>query len=344
LISPAFANVVQSTVGSWISNQPSYAEACKVLDEPERLSQEVSADLKAAFEDSTQQDFHAFSAEAWASPYVLLPQAFVAEQLPATPLDFLPIPSCAGTLMARLSAIAALGALGMETVSYGSENNGDLFVNLVALPGDTRMANKSRGAMRGHTDAVSFPFRGQTDATNPDIAPSPDFVSLCGLRNPDTIPTTVMPLAEALAELTPEQVAELKKQQFGIRSQKTFIPGMKVLLGYEHSVEDGELLLDVDGKTWIRYSHSSVDVDVENAAATAANNALVAACAQHCKTVSIQPGDVLLVNNRLALHGRSEVGGQHGGESRWLLRTYGLDTRGLTKGQRYAHPPYMLVP
>nr|WP_240161135.1 TauD/TfdA family dioxygenase [Burkholderia sp. Ax-1719] len=120
---------------------------------------------------------------------------------------------------------------------------------------------------------------------------------------------------------------------------------MKLILGEEHGVDDAEILLDVGNETWVRYSHSSISVDTdEQPAAAAANDAFAAACHQHCKSVVVEPGDILLVNNRLALHGRSDVGGEPGGESRWILRSYGLDTTGLTKGQRYTKPPYMLFP
>lgn len=301
--------------------------------------------MRESYQESTGRDFDALSASLWAAPFVMLPKVFAQGQLPQTPQGFVPVPDAEGTLIARVSAIVALGALGMETVSYGSENDGELFVNLVVLPGDGRSADKSKGGMRGHTDAVTFPFRGQVDVNNPDIAPSPDFVCLSGLRNPDSVRTTVMPMSEVLADLSGDQIEELKKQQFGIRSQTTFIPGMKLILGEEHGIDEAEILLDVGDETWVRYSHSSIRVDEdEQPAAANANAAFAAACLQHCASAVVEPGDILLVNNRLALHGRSDVGGEPGGESRWILRTYGLDTTGLTKGQRYSKPPYMLFP
>lgn len=238
------------------------------------------------------------------------------------------MPDAQATLLARLSAVVALGGLGMETVSYGSENDGELFVNLVVLSGDGRLPEKSRSAMRGRTDAVTFPFRGTSDQVNPEIAPSPDVVCLVGLRNPDAVGTTVMPMVEALPNLTAQQIHELKQPQFDIRAQKTFIPGMQLVLGEEQGVEGGEILREVDDQTWVRYSHSSVLTEGLPPAAAAANAAFAAACHQCATAVTIEPSDILLVSNRLALHGRNEVGGEPGGESRWLLRTYGLDTTG----------------
>ncbi|WP_162266976.1 TauD/TfdA family dioxygenase [Bordetella hinzii] len=70
------------------------------------------------------------------------------------------------------------------------------------------------------------------------------------------------------------------------------------------------------------------------------------ACNASAKLVVVQPGDVLIVSNRLALHGRGEVGDGVGGQSRWLLRAYGLDTSNLQQYKRYSPGPlsHMLFP
>ncbi len=274
--------------------------------------------------------------------YVRLSGAFEIAQLDTTPEAFFPIPTSNGTVAARAAVLAFTGLLELETISYGSENSGELFVNLVTLPGEGIFAAKSRKNMHGHTDAVSFPPRGYRSSSFPDIAPSPDVVCLAALRNPDEVPTTVMPLAALIAALTPNQVAELKKPQFSVRSQKTFINGTKRILGEELVEIDVEVLLDTAKGSWIRYSHSSVDAFAEEGEAAAA--ALGAACVGAAVPVALQPGDLLFVSNRTALHGRAEVGGEPGGTSRWLLRGYGLETAALTELQRYAESPHMLFP
>ncbi|MCY1383429.1 hypothetical protein D9M69_715540 [compost metagenome] len=67
-------------------------------------------------------------------------------------------------------------------------------------------------------------------------------------------------------------------------------------------------------------------------------------CREMMRSVVVKPGDILLVNNRIGLHGRSEVGGEAGGESRWLLRTYGLETGDLDAEQRCSGSNYKLYP
>ncbi|WP_377157877.1 hypothetical protein ACFJIX_03855 [Roseateles sp. UC29_93] len=70
------------------------------------------------------------------------------------------------------------------------------------------------------------------------------------------------------------------------------------------------------------------------------------ACNSVSQEVVVKPGDVLVVSNRMGLHGRGEPGGDFGGQTRWLLRTYGLDTAGLDDKKRHmeGRPPHVLYP
>lgn len=271
-------------------------------------------------------------------------KVFESADLPVTPEAFHPIPGCGGTIRSRATAITIICLLELEPISYGSENEGELFVNLVTLPGEGAVAEKSRKNMHGHTDAVSFPTRGLISEQFPKVAPSPDAVCLAALRNPDAVPTTVMRLATLLDALSPAQILELKQAQFLVRSQKTFVSGTKRILGEELVASDVEILLDTAEGTWIRYSHSSVGSIDDTSEAALAVQALEAACVQAKLEVALAPGDILVVSNRTALHGRATVGGDPGGESRWLLRTYGLDTGQVGEDQRYANSPHMLFP
>lgn len=246
----------------------------------------------------------------------------------------------------RTAALAVHGLLQLETVSYGSENDGHLFVNLVGMPGPGAFAEKSKSSMRGHTDAVSFPFNGDDDPRDGRIAPSPDLVTLIGLRNPNGVPTRLMQLRDVMALLSPADVEELKKSQYALRAQRTFRRGTKRTLGTEHFVIDAPVLKDSGSGISVRYSHSNVTPMVSGGPAEQASNNLEACCNQTAKPVVVQPGDILVINNRSALHGRGEVGDDVGGQSRWLLRTYALDTSSLQahKRRQGSAAPHVLFP
>ncbi len=119
---------------------------------------------------------------------------------------------------------------------------------------------------------------------------------------------------------------------------------MSKLLGSAHIVEEGEILLETHEGVWIRYSHSNVIPIGEEGPATDATTALESICSESYVNIVINPGDILLVNNRTSLHGRGEVGKDTGGQTRWLLRTYGLNLNGLNEYQRHSGSEHMLFP
>jgi L-asparagine oxygenase len=279
------------------------------------------------------------------SPYLLLPNVFECAGLPATPQDWVPIPDVAATRAALAAVVLVAGACSMETVSYGSENAGALFVNLVTLPGPGAISEKSQGSMKGHTDAATFPFRGTTDPDFPRIAPSPDVVFLAALRNVDAVPTAVMPLPNILNRLSPEDAQILKGPNIILSAQRTFVKGTQKALGQPHVLDGAPVLHDGPEGTWVRYTHSqSLPFDENDAAAVAAKKNFEAACLAVTEYVVLKPGDLLLVNNRKALHGRSKVGPAVGGESRWLIRSYGLDCTEVAEDQRHAGSSHILYP
>jgi L-asparagine oxygenase len=338
------AVAVKAALDQW-QHLTSSEERVAALASPATLS----ATMGLAVQAELQRQGYALAdvlANVLKAPCCHLRGVFDASVLVETPLNFSPLPDTPSTVMGRAAALAIHGLLRLETVSYGSENDGNLFVNLVAMPGEGAVSEKSKARMRGHTDAVSFPFNGEDDPEEPRIAPSPDFVTLIGLRNPEAIPTRVMSLDDLLNRLPADDVDELKKAQFLIRAQRTFRRGTKKLLGEEHAVIDAPVLKDTARGTYVRYSHSNVIPTEEDGAAARASARLEAACNESAVPVVINPGDVVLVNNRLALHGRAEVGDEVGGQSRWLLRTYALDTSDMPSYKRHlsGRPPHVLYP
>lgn len=344
MTAPELAAAVRATVHAWqqatTSKQRKNALAC-----PGELSTALGDAVSQAMVEAGV-DAAAVRQAVLAAPFVLLADAFDPADLPETPQWFTPMPDSGGTQLGRAAALATHGFLGMETVSYASENSGELFVSLTAIPGDGKFARKSQGGLRGHTDAVSFPFNGDTDAFNARIAPSPDLVTLVGLRNPKAVPTTVMVLDEALVKLSAEDVLELKKAQFSIESQTTFIEGLRDILGDVHTAVYETILKDAAIGTIVRFSHTNVSPTEPDRRAEKVIENFAKACGEVTKPVAIAPGDVLLVSNRLCLHGRAEVGADFGGQSRWLMRTYALDTSDLDDSRRHLGdlPSHVLFP
>lgn len=344
LIEATFSQAVRVAVTNWRANV-TFEQMLEYLACPRELGRELLPAIERELNsrDSSCAEVQAF---AWAQPYLKLEAVFQPSDLTDTPTGFCPVPEVEGTALARVTAIASLAAINSATVSYGSENGGDLFVNLVVFPpGRGKFSDKSADKMSGHTDGVTFPLRGYRDPTNGRIAPSPDFVCLSALRNPKQVPTTVMPLDHLMRRLSQEHIDELQKPQYIIGSQLTFRDGMIDILGDELEVDDAQLLFQMNGSWWIRFSHRTTQIaEIGQQSAQEAMDALKHACAHCVITVPLQPGDIALVNNRIALHGRSEPGSEYGGETRWLLRTYGLDVSDIDPDQWHKDSTFMLYP
>jgi len=343
LINAHFSAAIRTVVTAWRGSL-SFSDALLQLSDPAVLGKALVGEVVHSL---AQQGVvqSALIAHAWEAPCIHLVGVFDPGTDVDTPVDFLPVPDTEATIVARASVIVANAVLGSSTISYGSENGGALFVNLVVKPGEGYEAEKSKASMKGHTDAVWLPMRGEEHPYDVRISPSPDFVCLAGLRNPMHVPTTIMPLGKVLSHLTEEQRYELAKPQYIIGPQFTFKKRLKELFGFDLLVEDSQLLFWIGDSPWIRYSHSSTQTDSEQSLdAKAAMDAFEAKCKQCMEAYLVVPGDIILVNNRICLHGRAEVGEKHGAQSRWLLRAYGLDTTSLKSSQWHQNSSYMLYP
>ena len=192
---------------------------------------------------------------------------------------------------------------------------------------------------------TTFPFRGTVDPDEPRIAPSPDVVYLAAMRNPDAIPTKVIPLERALQVLPQEHVTVLKEPRLTLQAQRSFERGTKAILGHVHQLDGTHVLYESAEGTWVRYTHAQSTVyENTDTEASIAKASFEDACAHCAQDVVLEPGDLLIVNNRKSLHGRAPVGVATGGNTRWLIRGYGLDTAGLNAQRRYPAPPHMLFP
>ena len=207
--------------------------------------------------------------------------------------------------------------LGIQTVSYLSENSGQLFVHLVPKLGGDENSKKSRKSMRGHTDGVIFPLNGQADL-DPELPPGPDIVVLIGLENPDKVPTKIVPMSHIIRQMKPESVRQLMEKKYEIKPQLSFdLDGLKRT--YQPILVKSE-----DAGYLIRYSHSKITpMSNSDIGADLAIKDLQAAIAASIQNVIIEQGDIFFINNRTAIHGRGKVDLNIVSARRWLLRTYG---------------------
>lgn len=265
-------------------------------------------------------------------PFIHFKNAFSVVGLPYTPRAFAPLAN-RKWWPAAYSALGLMHLNDMKAYSYECENQGQVFVNLVAMPSekveepkivkkpdeggkDSKTKPKSISAMRGHTDAAAHPLPTEDTSIN-KLSPSPNYVALMCLRNKKTA-TRVCALSDVYGDLSEEAIDELKLPQFIVTPQESF--------ELSHPPLVNASILN-DAPMSIRFSHRNVTVDPASDNfndAQAALNELIEAIKSNMTDLVLEPGDIVFVNNQTAIHGRSQPEAQLGGKSRWLLRTYAI--------------------
>ncbi|CEE91710.1 hypothetical protein XNA1_550035 [Xenorhabdus nematophila str. Anatoliense] len=219
----------------------------------------------------------------------------------------------------RTPAAALLGVLrltGHSARSFSDEMNGRLCHMVMPAKNDEKSYLRSTKKLGFHTEVVNGYFIEEDPYYGQPV--SPEIFGLIGLRNPDRVATTLLRLEYILEELDQDTIEELMKPNFFAQSQSSF--------DREISIENVPALkINKDGIIYIRYSHSKLIAKEEKSrlALLALSNAINNS--SKVEFISLNPGDILIINNRICLHGRSSLTdtAQFNGFDRWLLRLYG---------------------
>jgi len=247
------------------------------------------------------------------------------QSLPFTPTDD-STPDSAGW---RIPASALLGLLrltGHSARSFLDEMNGRLCHMVMPASNNEKSFVRSTKKLEFHTEVVNGYF--VEESPEPGKPVSPEVFGLLGLRNPDGIATTLIPLDRVLNKLTPDIIEALMKPHFSAISQSSF--------DREIIIKDVPVLKKLNaGCMGLRYSRSKVMAN--NAKASEALHMLTneIAHSEHIQQIVLNPGDALILNNRTCVHGRGSIAGtqKFDGMDRWLLRIYGykFDTLPMLK-------------
>ncbi|WP_433393080.1 TauD/TfdA family dioxygenase [Micromonospora sp. KLBMP9576] len=195
-----------------------------------------------------------------------------------------------------------------ELIAYRAEKFGALVQDVVPVPGQERFqGNAGSAALRMHVENAFHEHR-------------PHYVSLLGLR-PDHDHEAGLLIASVreAAELLPEDTrAVLAERRFVTTAPASFgasgTPTPHAVL--EGDGEDPDVRVDFT-------STSALDPR-----AAAAIDEFGQAVRSVCRTVELLPGDLVVVDNRITLHGRTSFRPRYDGRDRWLQRAFAyLDGR-----------------
>ncbi|MFI8828804.1 TauD/TfdA family dioxygenase [Streptomyces sp. NPDC053431] len=237
---------------------------------------------------------------------------FLLRGLPVGDLPATPAAHGAGALpeqhgTAGLLTLVAdlLGTL----VGYEDEKDGALIHEVHPVPGEEeRIENSGSVAFDFHTENVHHPLR-------------PDFLGLLCLRqdHEGTAATRVASVREAYGLLSDSHREILAQPVFRSAYPTSF---SRNLAGPRPSSGVHPVLFGAEPYVFMRFnSHTTTSDDPRG---TEALRALTEALEETCHEVLLTPGDLVVVDNHIAAHGRSAFTPRFDGNDRWLRRCYSL--------------------
>ena len=219
---------------------------------------------------------------------------------PTPPTPTSPTGKDQATELALLTVARLLG----QPVGYLPEHGGRVVQNIVpTLAGaDQQVSTSSKVELMFHTETAFHPHR-------------PRYLLLLCLRGDPSASTTLASVHEIVGQLPDRVVATLFEPRFRTAVDASFLAGRTNVLGPARPILTGTL----DEPTFVFDADLMVGTDDE---AEAALRAVSEVIARHHTGVVLEPGDLLVVDNHLAVHGRSPFTPRFDGTDRWLQRAF----------------------
>ncbi len=203
-------------------------------------------------------------------------------------------------------ALVTIARLLGEPVGYLPEHGGDLVQNIVpvAQSADRQVSTSSKVDLMFHTEAAFHPHR-------------PHYLLLLCLRGDrdHLARTTLASVREVAPLLNPATRDTLFEPRFRTAVDESYLDGRPTTWGTAGSVFYGAP----------EQPHMVFDADLMRGIDPAADRALAElseAVAAHHTGVVLNAGDLLIVDNTVAVHGRSQFRPRFDGLDRWLQRTF----------------------
>ncbi len=234
-------------------------------------------------------------------------------ELPLTPES--PTAPCDKPLVSEFTLLTVARRLG-QPVGYLPEHGGDLIQNLVPTKSnaDRQVSTSSKVQLMFHTEAAFHPHR-------------PKYLLLLCLRGDENAFTTLSSIFEVLPNLSERVVDTLFEPRFRTAVDESYLHGRSNVLGLPMPVLRGER----SRPTMVFDADLMVGTDEE---ADESLRTLSAAVETQHTGVALQAGDLLVVDNNVAVHGRSPYQPRFDGYDRWLQRSMVVADLSASAGER----------
>ncbi len=232
-------------------------------------------------------------------------------EVPSTPSS--PVTPAGKDQVSELVLLTVARRLG-QPVGYAPEHGGDIVQNLLPTLGDaTRQTSTSSGVdLEFHTETAFHPHK-------------PRYLLLLCLRGDPQAQTLLCSVTEVLDRLAARVRHILGQPRFRIGVDESFrtatTPGAGSGLGARPPLGDPMPVLSgpPDRPTFTFDADLMVGVDEGATAALAAVRGVVR---DAHRAVTLDAGDLLIIDNAVAVHGRSRFPARFDGTDRWLQRAF----------------------
>jgi L-asparagine oxygenase len=230
--------------------------------------------------------------------------------VPATPRE--PGAATRKDHVSEATLLRAASALG-EPVGYIQEHGGGLVQNLVPAPGSEsrQLSTSSSVQLAWHTETAFHPHK-------------PRYLLLLCLRGDPRAHTLLCSIDDVLPSLGANEVATLREPRFRTRPDESFLePGATGELGPPLAV--------LDGDTFTYDEDLMVGTDAD---AQAALERLGEVVHDAATALTLDAGDLLVIDNHRVVHGRSPFPARYDGSDRWLQRAFVVADLAASAGER----------
>jgi len=231
----------------------------------------------------------------------LLLQNVAIGPLPATPPS--PTAKVNKDLATELTLLTIARRLG-EPVGYVPEHGGRIVQNIVPTraDADSQTSTSSRSSLMFHTETAFHPHR-------------PRYLLLLCLRGDPSAYTTLVSVHDLMERLPAGTVDVMFEPRFRTAVDASFLNGRQNVLGEARPLITGTRA----EPTFIYDADLTIGVDSESNDVLRQLRELIG----EIKTsVVLEPGDLLIVDNNVAVHGRSPFVAHFDGADRWLQRSF----------------------
>ena len=227
-------------------------------------------------------------------------------------------------------------------VGWSTQQDGFVVHDILPIEGhqSEQLGSGSEQLLWWHTEDAFHPYRG-------------DYICMFCLRNPDRVPTTICAVEQL--ELQDSVRRVLFEKRFTIRPDESHLPKNRGNGSLAREVEGAysriaamntepekiAVLFGDPGAPYLRIDPYFMDELKSDPQAQAALDELSAQIDRKISEVSLEPGDLCIVDNFRAVHGRLPFKARFDGTDRWLKRLN--VTRDLRKSRAARPRPDCLV-